>query len=165
MKEASLHYIFNKRRDLSLKLRIQTIFLCAITIIASVILNGLTAKTTIISISAVIVCAAGYLGLKIVFRSLADSSRKIAIQTKFPIENDMLTATQQELILLDMDYFFNESGEVRKNRIPQNNKLYPVIIDLSAVKGKIENGEQLTSTEMEALSKIYSLESFNDLGR
>lgn len=155
MKEESLQYIIYKRRDFKFKLKSQTIFLCAVTIIASLILNGVTRKTGIISGSAFIVCLAAYLGVNSLHKKLAVSKRRIVIETGFPIKNNILTGVQQELILLDIDYFINGSRP--------NNNPYSVFPDIAALKSKIEEGEALTDTEAAGLNGIYSTDALNKI--
>ncbi|MDF9840468.1 MULTISPECIES: hypothetical protein [unclassified Paenibacillus] len=157
MKEESLQYISNKRRDFKFKLKGQMIFLCAVTIIASLILNGVTRKTGIISGSAFIVCLLAYIGVNSLHRKMIIAKRKAIIETNFPIKDDILTGVQQELILLDIDYFLNGSR--------QKNDPYSVFTDSAALKSRIEEGEALINTEMEGLNGIYSVESIKRLGR
>ncbi|AIQ48318.1 hypothetical protein R70723_22185 [Paenibacillus sp. FSL R7-0273] len=157
MKEESLQYIYTKRRNFKFKLTVQTVFLCVVTIIASLILNGLTVKTGIISGSAFIVCLAGYIGLNSLQRKLVTAKRKSIIETGFPIKDNVLTSVQQELILLDIDDLLSGSWP--------NKNPFSAFSDIAAVKSKIEEGEALTETEIKGLNEIYSKESFKQLHR
>ncbi|MNB98818.1 hypothetical protein D3C75_460770 [compost metagenome] len=157
MKEESLHTISIKRRNFKFKLTVQTVFLCLITIIASLILNGLTLKTGIISGSAFVVCLAAFMAVNSLHRKMVTAKRRQIIETGFPIKDNVLTSVQQELILLDIDYLLSGSWP-NKNPFSSFN-------DIVAVKSKIEDGETLTNTEIDSFNAIYSVESIKRLGR